>query len=507
IRQSIDTNARRLLEQRMQLGGQVWQHLLDQRSATLNQGAALLAADFGFREAEVVLVPMRAPVLVGWVAMGFPVDRALVIDMDTVSGLTTTVLAQPVDGPARLVSTSLSPLLDWRPLVNQLADGDLRLGDEQWRVGTLALASSPEGRLTLRLAGSVDAAVAPFRQLQLLLAVISLLGVVLFGVSSHWMARRITQPLRRLARAANRVGQGQYDQPLQPSGQGGELDHLALAFDQMRISIGSQQQQIRSLAYTDRLTQLPNRLQFRDAVAAAMTASAHRSGATATVLMLDLDRFKHVNDVLGYASGDKLLLAVAQRLQGVVREGDVVARLGGDEFALLLHEADVAMGEQVAQRIAQCFEQPMQLDDQLVDLSAGVGIANWPQHAQDVDMLLSRAEVAMYAAKRRTASAQVYDPAVDTASAQTLSLLSELRRAIERQELRLYLQPKVMIASGAASAAEALVRWQHPERGLVPPMQFIPFAEQTGFIRQLTLWMMEEVARQQAALQALGVML
>jgi len=587
IRQSIDLNARRALEQRMTLGEQVWQHLLAQRAATLNQGAALLAADYGFREAvaskdqetlrsaldnhrlrihasyaalldtglhlvatndsmddslglaikrmapqlakrpgsgvvalvegralQFVMVPMKAPVLVGWVLMGFPVDRALVDDMQAVSGLAATVLAQPVSAPAALIVTSLGPMVDWRPLVQQLSDGDLMLGDERWLVGSVPLATGAEGRLMLRLAGSVDAAVAPYRSLQLLLAVISGLGVLLFGLSSRWMALRITKPLRRLARATERLGRGDYEQPLLYTGQGDEIDNLAQAFDQMRINIGSQQQEIRTLAFTDRLTELPNRLAFRQAVGEAMslqTPQVGQSGQSGSgtgmlaVLMLDLDRFKHVNDVLGYASGDTLLLAVAQRLQQVVRDGDVVARLGGDEFALLLHDADVALAEQIAQRIATSFETPLTLDDQLVDMSAGIGIACWPQHAGDADLLLSHAEVAMYAAKRRTAGAQVYDPAVDTASAQTLSLLSELRRAIERDELRLYLQPKVLIGTGAACAAEALVRWQHPERGLVPPMDFIPFAEQTGFIRQLTLWMMEEVARQQAALSALGV--
>jgi predicted signal transduction protein with EAL and GGDEF domain len=140
----------------------------------------------------------------------------------------------------------------------------------------------------------------------------------------------------------------------------------------------------------------------------------------------------------------------------VVRDGDVVARLGGDEFALLLHDADIDMAVAVAQRIAAAFEQPLLLDDHTVDLSAGLGIAVWPLHAADADALLSRAEVAMYAAKRRTAGAQVYDPAVDTASALNLSLLSELRRAVDQHELRLFLQPKIA-SRPAASAAPR--RW------------------------------------------------
>jgi diguanylate cyclase (GGDEF)-like protein len=203
-----------------------------------------------------------------------------------------------------------------------------------------------------------------------------------------------------------------------------------------------------------------------------------------------------VNDVLGYSFGDRLLQAVAERLRQQVPSPDnMVARLGGNEFAVLLRGADAATAHATALRITQSFEEPLAFEDQTVDLSAGIGIACWPGDADDADTLLSRSEIAMYAAKRRLSGAQQYDASFDSASAQTLSLLTELRHAVEHHELRLYLQPKVPLHGQPGRAAEALVRWQHPQRGLVPPMQFIPFAEQTGFVRQLTLWMFEEVAR------------
>jgi diguanylate cyclase (GGDEF)-like protein len=218
--------------------------------------------------------------------------------------------------------------------------------------------------------------------------------------------------------------------------------------------------------------------------------------------MLDLDRFKHVNDVLGYSFGDSLLNAVARRLeQQNVGADSMVARLGGDEFAVLLAHSDAQAALAVAQRMAHAFEEPLALEDQTVDLSAGFGVACWPDHAADADTLLSRAEVAMYAAKHKTTVTQLYDAALDSSSTQTLSLLSELRRAVEQGELRLFLQPKIELATQRVVAAEALVRWQHPERGLVPPILFIPFAEQTGFVRQLTLWMFEEVAKVWQSLQ------
>jgi diguanylate cyclase (GGDEF)-like protein len=558
LRASIERNARAELSERLAVGERIWARLLEQRATKLGQAATLLAADYGFRSAltsgddatiesaldnhgaridaamsalldtqlavrrlahgddpaqrparavlsalaprlaergsavamvgdkayQFVMVPVRAPLVIGWVAMGFELDRSLVDDLHAVSGMHGRLLAAAADGQERLLAgdaTAEAPQLLRRVAVS----GDARPG------------------VVLQLAGSLDEAVAPYRALQWTMVAITLLGLVLFGIGSAWTARRVTRPLRGLVRASLRLGRGEYDTPIEQGGSD-EVGELARAFDAMRGNIAQQQQQIRQLAYWDRLTGLPNRAQFRDAVIAAIGASdaEHQSLA---VVMLDLDRFKHVNDVLGYGSGDRLLQGVAARLQVVVRGGDIVARLGGDEFALLLAGADAVTAQDVATRIAKAFEAPLTLDDQTVDLSAGLGIACWPAHGADADTLLSRAEVAMYAAKRRTAGAQLYEPALDNASGETLSLLSELRQAVEGGQLRLFLQPKVDLASGALCGAEALVRWQHPVRGLVPPVQFIPFAEQTGFIRQLTLWMCHEVARHQAALAAMGV--
>jgi EAL domain-containing protein (putative c-di-GMP-specific phosphodiesterase class I) len=171
---------------------------------------------------------------------------------------------------------------------------------------------------------------------------------------------------------------------------------------------------------------------------------------------------------------------------------------------VLLGKSDAAHAVVVALSIAESFVHPLSFDDQRVDLSAGIGIACWPENAEDVDSLLSRAEVAMYVAKSKTTITQLYDPALDSTSTQTLSLLSELRHAVEHDELRLYLQPKIALDDGRVLGAEALIRWQHPTRGMVRPDEFIPFAEKTGFVRQLTLWMFEQVARQWHSLQGSG---
>ena len=586
IRNAIERNARTLLNEELTVGERVWARLLEQRAAKLSQGAALLAADFGFRSAvmsddqatiasalgnhgariqasqvalldtdfairaqshptspgrdsstatgavalpdlsrlapqlaqrgavvavvggapyQFVMVPLRAPVLVGWVLMGFELDRSLVKDLNAVSGLHATLVLNAAGAAGAVPSVSHSSL-DTTTAAAALShlqkdQTDLAIDGAPHLVRRVAVAG-PESAVELDalLSGSLDKAVAPFYALQLMLGALTLLGLALFGLGSVWLARRVTLPLHHLVLASEQLGRGDYDTPLAHTDRHDEIGDLAKAFEHMRQNIGAQQREIRQLAYWDRLTSLPNRAQFRDLVQAAT-----QLGEPLAVVMLDLDRFKHVNDVLGYAFGDRLLQGVAQRLKDAVRPGDLVARLGGDEFALLLPRTDVALAQQVAQRVGAAFERPLMLGDQRVDLSAGLGIACAPEHATHADVLLSHAEVAMYAAKRYRAGAQVYSPALDSASLQTLSLLSDLRQAVENDELRLFLQPKVTLPDRRLCGAEGLVRWQHPSRGLVPPSQFIPFAEQTGYVRQLTLWVFDAAARQQQALVAMGI--
>lgn len=473
----------------------------------------------GHRPFQLVMVPMRAPVVVGWVLMGFPIDQRLVDDMHALSSLQVSLQVRSDASSTWTTAVSTLPLATRGQLEKQAAltleqvNGGhatassaagsvalaLSLLDNEYSGRTVMLAEHDGAAVSALLLRSVDDAVAPYRQLQLGLAALTLVGVLVFGIGSVLTARHVTTPLRRLATAAERLGAGDYSTPLRGLDRSDELGDVARAFERMRESIGEQQDEILKLAYWDPLTALPNRLQFRNAVRDAIVA-AGKNGRTVSVIMLDLDRFKHVNDVLGYRFGDLLLRSVAERLtQQAVRGGDLVARLGGDEFAVLLAGLDpandVALTRTVAKRINQAFDAALKLEDQTVDISASLGLANWPLHAGDADVLLSRAEVAMYTAKRQHDGPMVYDAALDAASSQTLSLLSELRHAVDHDELRLYLQPKLALGNARVVGAEALVRWQHPRRGLVPPMEFIPFAEQTGFIRVLTLWVFEQTAQ------------
>ena len=464
---------------------------------------------------QIVLVPMKAPVLVGWVLMGIPLDAALISDMESLSAVNMTLLTRDgATAPWRVALTGMPAdrangfaAQTWQNNATG-APGmrSVEFANEEFGVRSAWLTPSVLALASL----SIDKAVRPPRDLQIGLAMITLLGFGVFVFGSLVTAQRVTTPLRALAAAADRLGAGDYGTPMDGVNRADEIGNLAQALEQMRVSVGEKQAQILKLAYWDPLTGLPNRLQFRDAVRDAI-AEAQAGGAahpTVAVVMIDLDRFKHVNDVLGYRVGDLLLGRVGERLsQQMVRGNDLVARLGGDEFAVLLRQGDAALAMSVAQRIGAAFDEPLTLEENTVDMGAGIGMACWPQHAADADALLSRAEIAMYAAKRLTQGPLMYNPSNDAASTQTLSLLTELRRAVEHGELRLYLQPKLMLDTGRIGGAETLVRWLHPTRGLVPPMEFIPFAEQTGFIRALTIWVFEEAARHWLALQAEGISL
>ena len=198
-------------------------------------------------------------------------------------------------------------------------------------------------------------------------------------------------------------------------------------------------------------------------------------------MILDLDRFKEVNDTLGHHNGDLLLQEVGGRLRAGLRVADTVARLGGDEFALLLpHIADGAEALELGERIRTVLRRPFTLQGVTLELDASIGIALFPEHGDDVDTLLQRADVAMYLAKDDHSGCELYAPERDEYSPHRLALAAELRRALDERELVLHYQPKADLVSGRIVAVEALVRWQHPEHGLLGPDEFIPLAEHTG---------------------------
>lgn len=496
-------------------------------------GDAFSTAVFNGKPYLVVAVPVKAPLTIAWIISGFEIDDSWAKLIQDVSKLEVSFITKTNDIIAANSSANTSKWnlssstmdkpsaqdivknipLQWpqqaaakNSVLPKTMDSEVTIQDLDYSTRYVELLNDNNQVLVAVLQRSIRESLAPYLTLQLNLLALTILGALIFIAGSIFTARRITQPLTALVETAELLEKGDYSEVIR-SNSNDEIGHLGRTFDRMREAIGERERKITKLAYWDELTQLPNRAFFTDQL--LKFAENHKQyNQTFSVLMMDLDRFKHVNDVLGHSAADNLLTGVAYRLKGNCKgENDIVARLGGDEFGIILANTNVALAQQVARRLQSALETPIALNDSFVDLSAGVGIANYPEHTKDIELLLSRAEIAMYAAKNSTSGVCVYHSGLDVANEENLSLVSEIRVAVEQNQLSLYVQPKIDFATGKLLAVEALVRWNHPERGLVFPDMFIPFAEQTGHISKISHWMLCEAARYAAHWQKQGLVM
>lgn len=252
----------------------------------------------------------------------------------------------------------------------------------------------------------------------------------------------------------------------------------------------------------DALTGLMNRSTFSDKLQSLLDANSTKYLA---VMIMDLNKFKVVNDTLGHLVGDELLQQVAQRLLGTLRDHDCLARLGGDEFAFIFtnYEAKENLIP-ISQRLLKCFDTPFKLNDQVSEVGASVGIAIYPEHGETPVDLIKCADVAMYTAKNERLGHFVYDKSRDISSIESITLRADLRKAVDSGKLHLHYQPKKSLVSGEIVGVEALARWTHEQLGEISPMQFIPIAEQTGLIRTLTNWVLGKALEDFISLHNLG---
>ncbi|MBC7954214.1 MAG: EAL domain-containing protein, partial [Rhodospirillaceae bacterium] len=266
------------------------------------------------------------------------------------------------------------------------------------------------------------------------------------------------------------------------------------------------EERIKNLAYFDVLTGLPNRRLFTDRLQVAI-ANAHRHGSSLAIMFLDLDLFKRINDTLGHGIGDKVLVETASRLELCIREGDTVARLGGDEFVVLLPELDhVEDAAKLSERIISLVRQPFVIDEHELYVTTSVGIAVYPDDGLTAESLIKNADTAMYRAKDLGRNSyQLYTPSMNARSFERLAMESSLRHALSRDEFMLVYQGKVDMVTGRMSGVEALVRWRHPEMGMVLPNEFIPLAENMGLIGDIGAWVLKAACRQCKSWHDLGL--
>ena len=326
-------------------------------------------------------------------------------------------------------------------------------------------------------------------------------------VGGVFLSRHLSRPLRDIATAAEQIAAGNLSLQVPVRGTA-EAATVAAAFNKMSVSLRSAHERLVHDAIHDHLTQLPNRALFKQRLERALARRARHKGYQFAVLFVDLDRFKHVNDSLGHTAGDRLLMMFGERLAAAVRSDDVVsrlsaasagpeptlARLGGDEFAVLLDGIREPLDAvRVAKRVQQMAMLPLPLDGQEVFTSASIGVAVASDAHKSGEDVIRDADLAMYRAKNAGGGGySVFDAALHDAAVRRLRLETDLRRAVEREEFRVWYQPIVSLADRRVMGVEALVRWQHPERGLLGPGEFLEVAEEVGLIAQIDEWVLKE---------------
>jgi diguanylate cyclase (GGDEF)-like protein len=461
----------------------------------LGQGASQAEAStivtFDDRPFQFVAVPVLAPQPIAWVCIGFAIDEAALEDVRRLTALELSVWAQDAEAQPRLVSTlpREKQLALLERIKGKAANAEtLQLGSDGYQSLLQPLDTGDRTVVNVVLQRSLEDAEGPLQKLELQIFALSAVALALAIVAAIFFARGVTSPLRRLADAAQRIGSGDYSTPVGIP-RDDEMGQLATAFNRMGTEISAREEQIRFQGSHDGLTGLPNRTLFLDHLA-LWIASAKRRGTLVGMVMMDLDRFKEINDTLGHSLGDDLLVEIGRRLRQTIRESDTVARLGGDEFAVMFEGAGQSSAIEVAERVGRALEMPFTLGGVSIDVKASMGLALYPLHAEDAGTLMKRADVAMYQAKEAHRPYALYEPGRDEHSLRRLTILSELRQAVASDALELHYQPKIDLAAGRAVQVEALVRWRHPVHGMLPPDEFIPLAEQSGNIGNITKWVL-----------------
>jgi len=435
---------------------------------------------------QLVAVVINNPLPVAWVVMGFEIDQKTAQELKDITGLGVTLAIKSGTGWSDVVST-------------EPGTQGPRSRAETRRIG---LPDGPAATVVVTLSKSFAAAMLPFDRLTEYLYWIAAIALAVSAAAAFILARNITRPLQNITAAVDQIRAGVYDAPVVMQRRD-ELGSLAEGIQVMQSAVRSRDQSIRRLAYEDALTGLMNRAAFNTRLEEALRAG----GDGVAVAVINLHRFRRINEHLGYTVGDAVLKTIAARLTAGPYPVGQVARLAADQFAAFMPLRATDSLQTWGATLLVRLSDPIVVASQPIDITATLGLARSPADASSADELLRCADLALERARREKRGQASYEPAMKPAERDQLSLLGELRQAVDNDELRLFFQPKVELASGRIAGAEVLLRWQHPTRGLLGPGAFIPFAEQTGFIRQITRWTLEQSLACSAVWLAAGLAL
>ncbi len=446
----------------------------------------------------LVEAPVLAPLPIARVVMGFSMDTAFARELRSLSNLEVSFLTVDMQQPGQLVSTqppAMAQSIERLMLANATKHIQELTEYEQhsFLSKTLMLASTTnanDNQVIALLQSPLDAAMQAFAPLDQNILLIALISLVASLAGALLLARSVSQPVRALAQAAERIGQGDYQTPVRLK-RSDELGLLASAFNSMQSGIAEREQQLAHNALHDGLTGLPNR-----ALAMERLGSAISAGRPVALLYLEIDNLRAIGEAGGPDAVDLMLQQVGQRLLGALRAGDTVAHLIGSEFLLLLQGTASDGAVATADKLQQLLLKPQRIAGHDVALDCRMGIAAFPGDGLSAEELLSRAAIAMKDAEQIPGRIQIYEQGRDLAHRRQVTLIRDLRHAAANGELLLHYQPKLDIREGRVRQAEALLRWQHPQFGMVSPAEFIVLAERTGSIQILTHWVIEEGIRQ-----------
>jgi diguanylate cyclase (GGDEF)-like protein len=458
----------------------------EQRSGVTGDSATSLMVDNG-RIYQLVTVSVRSPLPVAWIAMGFELDEKAARELAGITGLAVTL--------------SVNSGGHWTDVVSTIPAGAARQSDVVTR--RIEMSRWGNAEVVAVLSRSLADARAPFERLTKVLFLIAAISLIASALAAFWLARNITRPLQDLTQAVDQIRAGTYDVALSVERRD-ELGVLAEGLQLMQSAVQSRDRSIRRLAYEDSLTGVMNRTAFGAALSQALDGT---DGAPIAVAVINLDRFRRINEHLGYSVGDAVLTKMAARLAAVPSVNSAVARLAADQFAAFARVQGPQYLQAWGTSLIMALADPVFVEAQPIDITATLGLALATQGATSADEVMRCADLALEHARREKRALAIYEEALKPAARDQLSLLGELRRAVEHDELRLFYQPKIELKTGRVTGAEVLLRWQHPTRGLLYPVDFIPFAEQTGFIRRLTRWTLDHAIAQGARWQNAGLAL